>query len=29
MREVKGWKNEENTIVIELAPVRNTSWFLK
>jgi nitroimidazol reductase NimA-like FMN-containing flavoprotein (pyridoxamine 5'-phosphate oxidase superfamily) len=29
MREVKSWKNDETTIVIELEPKRKASWFLK
>ncbi len=29
MREVKRWKNDETTMVIELEPLRKASWFLK
>lgn len=29
MREVKRWKNDETTVVIELVPRRRVSWFLK
>ena len=29
MREVKRWKNDETTIVLELEPRRKASWFLK
>jgi nitroimidazol reductase NimA-like FMN-containing flavoprotein (pyridoxamine 5'-phosphate oxidase superfamily) len=29
MRNVKGWKNDNSTVVIELSPIRKASWFLK
>ncbi len=29
MRDIKRWKNDETTMVIELEPRRKTSWFLK
>jgi len=29
MRKVKRWQNDETIAVIELSPVRKTSWFLK
>ena len=29
MRKVKGWQNDETTVVIELMPLRKVSWFLK
>jgi len=29
MRKVKGWENDENTVVIELRPLRKASWFLR
>ena len=29
MREVKGWGNNEETLVISLKPVEKASWFLK
>ncbi len=28
METVKGWKNDENTVIIELTPLRKTSWSL-
>jgi len=27
MRRVKGWQNDENTVIIRLKPLRKTSWF--
>lgn len=29
MRTVKGWTNDQTTVVIELRPLRKASWFLK
>ncbi len=29
MRRVKGWNNDENTVVIELSPLRKASWCLR
>ncbi|PSN83798.1 hypothetical protein B9Q11_01010 [Candidatus Marsarchaeota G2 archaeon ECH_B_SAG-F08] len=29
MESVKGWKNDENAVIIELTPVRKASWSLK
>ncbi len=29
MREIKKWKNDETTMVIQLEPQRKASWFLK
>ncbi len=27
MRRVKGWQNDENTVIIQLKPLRKASWF--
>lgn len=29
MRRVKGWQNDESTVIVELKPLRKASWFLK
>ncbi len=29
MKKVKGWQNDEITVVIALTPMRKASWFLK
>lgn len=29
MRRVKGWQNDETTVIIVLTPKRKASWFLK
>jgi general stress protein 26 len=29
MRRVKGWQNDETTIIIVLTPMKKASWFLK
>jgi hypothetical protein len=29
MKKVKGWQNDETTVVIALTPMRKASWFLK
>ncbi len=29
MRKVKGWKNDEGTMIIKLTPLKKVSWFLK
>jgi general stress protein 26 len=29
MRRVKGWQNDETTLIIVLTPLRKASWFLK
>jgi general stress protein 26 len=29
MRRVKGWQNDETTVIIVLTPMKKASWFLK
>jgi len=29
MRKVKGWQNDETTVIIVLTPMKKASWFLK
>ncbi len=29
MRRVKGWRNDETTVIIVLTPMRKASWFLR
>ena len=29
MKKVKGWQNDETTVVIALTPMRKAGWFLK